>query len=93
MKIEKNIEEIKRILLSDDIVGRSSLLFREASSLGLKEKCYYCFMSGTEEQCKKAKSLIEGKIELIEGKEKEKIIQKIKADEVAATEGFGAIFG
>lgn len=93
MKIEKNVEEVKRILLSDDVVGRSSLLFREASSLGFKEKCYYCLMSGTEEQCKKAKLLIEGKTNLIEGKNKEKIIQKIKADEATAAEGFGAIFG
>lgn len=93
IKIEKSIEEVRRILLGDDTINRSSLLFREASSLDLKEKCYYCLMSGTEEQCNKAKSLIKDKAKLIEGKVKEKIMQKIKSDEDSATEGFGAIFG
>jgi len=92
IKIRENIEDTKRLLLTDDIVGRGSILFREASSLGMKEKCYYCLISGTEEQCEKAKILIKDRAELVEGEEKEKIIKKIKVEEDAAAEGFGAIF-
>jgi hypothetical protein len=92
IKIEKNIEDVKRVLKGDDIVGRSSIIFREASSLGMKEKCYYCLISGTEDQCEQAKKLVEGKAELIEDEEKQKIIQKIRSEEEKAAEGFGAIF-
>jgi hypothetical protein len=88
----KNIKDVKTMLLSDDTVGRSSILFREASSLGMREKCYYCLISGTEEQCERAKTLIKDKAELVDGEEKERIIQKIKAEEDAAAEGFGLIF-
>jgi hypothetical protein len=92
IKIEKDTEDVKKALLGDDTVGRSSILFREASSLGIKEKCYYCLISGTEEQCNKAKKLVEDKAKLIEGEEKQKIIQKIRSEEEKAAEGFGAIF-
>jgi len=92
IKIEKNTEDIKKILMGDDVVGRSSILFREASSLGMKEKCYYCLISGTEEQCQQAKKMVEDKAELVEGEEKQKIIQKIRLEEEKAAEGFGAIF-
>ena len=92
IKIEKDVEDVKRTLLDDDTVGRGSILFREASSLGIGEKCYYCLISGTEEQCDKAKMLIKDRAEIVEGEEKEKIIQKIKAEEDAAAEGFGSIF-
>jgi hypothetical protein len=58
----------------------------------MREKCYYCLISGTEEQCERAKMLVKDKAELVDGEEKERIIQKIKAEEDAAAEGFGLIF-
>jgi len=93
IKIEKNIEEFKQILLADETINRGSFTFREASSLGMKEKCYYCLISGTEEVCSKAKAIIENKAKIIEGRDKEKIIKKIREEEEAAESGFGAIFG
>lgn len=90
---KKDLEEVKKLLLNDDIVSRGSIQFREARGLGLKKKNYYCYVSGTEEVCKKAKMLVEKLAKIIEGKNKDKIIEKIKGEEKEAMEGFGAIFG
>jgi hypothetical protein len=93
-KIEKeNLEQAKNLLLSDDIVSRGSITFKEGSSLGLKENGYYCYLSGTDKICKKAKELVKDLTKLIEGKNKDKIIKEIKNEEQKAMEGFGAIFG
>ncbi len=93
IKIEKDLEGIKRILLEDDIVGRGSILFKEASSLGFKEKCYYCLITGRDDLCHRAKELLKDKVKIIEGKEKQHVLDKIKNEEETAQEGFGAIFG
>lgn len=94
LRIEKkNLEQAKRILLSDDIVSRGSIQFKEGKSLGMKGEDYYCYIAGTEEVCNKAKELSKDFGKLIEGKEKDEVISKIKAEEEKAAEGFGAIFG
>ena len=93
-KIEKkNSEEAKRILLADDIVSRGSVQFKEASTLGMKRDVYYCYIAGTDAVCNKAKELTKDIVKLVEGKEKDEVIAKIKAEEEKAAEGFGAIFG
>lgn len=98
----KNYNKVRDILLKDDVVSRASLTFKEAKSFGDKEG-YYCYISGLEEQCKRALKLIkikpEGEGEIIElakeikNKEREEVINKIKDEEEKATEGFGNIFG
>jgi len=99
----KNYSKLRDILLKDDVVSRASITFKDAKSLSDKEG-YYCRISGTEEQCKKALELIKIKpeeeggemIELakeVENKEGEEVIKKIKEEEEKATEGFGGIFG
>ena len=101
LKIEsKNYAKVKDILLSDDIVSRSSMIFKEGSIIG--KEGYYCYLSGTEDQCKKALELIKEKtetgeiVELAEkanDKEKKELINKIKEEEDKAIEGFGNIIG
>ena len=101
LKIEsKNYSKVKDILLADDVVSRSSMVFKEGSIIG--KEGYYCYLSGTEEQCKRALELIKEKtetdeiIELAEeanDEEKEKLINKIKEEENKAIEGFGNILG
>jgi hypothetical protein len=101
LKIEsKNYAKVKDILLADDVVSRSSMVFKEGSIIG--KEGYYCYLSGTEEQCKRALELIKEKtetdeiIELAEeanDEEKEKLINKIKEEENKAIEGFGNILG
>ena len=101
LKIEsKNYAKVKDILLTDDIVSRSSMIFKEGSIIG--KEGYYCYLSGTEDQCKKALELIKEKtetgeiVELAEkanDKEKKELINKIKEEEDKAIEGFGNIIG
>jgi len=101
LKIEsKNYAKVKDILLTDDIISRSSMIFKEGSIIG--KEGYYCYLSGTEEQCKRALELIKQKtetdeiIELAEEsdeKEGKEIINKIKEEENKAIEGFGNILG
>jgi len=76
------------------------MVFKEGSIIG--KEGYYCYLSGTEEQCKRALELIKEKtetdeiIELAEeanDEEKEKLINKIKEEENKAIEGFGNILG
>jgi len=92
----ENYPKVKDILLKDDVVSRASIKFKEAKEF--EKEGYFCYVSGLEEQCKKASEIIkdeEGNIlaEEIKGKDKEKIINKFKEEENRAMEGFGGIFG
>lgn len=96
----KDYQKVKDMLLKDDIVSRASIIFKEAKILD--KEGYYCYMSGLEDQCKRALELIKTKddkgnvTELakeVTGKEKEELIKKIKEEESKAMEGFGGIFG
>jgi len=98
----KDLNKVRDILLKDEAVSRASLTFKEAKSLNEKEG-YYCLVSGSEEQCKRALELVKIKpeeggetIELakeVEDKEGEEVVKKIKEEEDKAMEGFGGIFG
>ena len=93
LKIKKeNLQKIKDILLKDDTISRASLIFKEAKSLGFNSNEYFCYISGLEEACKKAKELTKGSAEIINKKEEEEVIKKIKEEEESAMSGFGNIF-
>lgn len=102
LKMEtKDYQKVKDVLLKDDSVSRASISFKEGSIIG--KEGYYCYLSGSEEQCKKALDLVKQKnektgevIELAKeviGKEKEELINKINEEEDKAIEGFGNIMG
>jgi hypothetical protein len=88
----KNLQKVKDILLKDDIVSRASMVFKDGKSLISKEG-YYCYISGTEEQCKRAKELSKEIAKEAEAKDKNEVIAKIKEEQDKAAEGFGGIFG
>jgi hypothetical protein len=98
---QKNLQKVKDILLKDDVVSRASIVFKEAKGLTGKEG-FYCYLSGSEEQCKKALEKVKIKDEKtsevtelakeVSGKEKEEVVSKIKEEEDKALEGFGGIF-
>ncbi|MCD6226780.1 MAG: hypothetical protein J7J93_03235 [Candidatus Aenigmarchaeota archaeon] len=90
---KENLQKAKEILLKDDVVSRATIIFKEAKTLGFDNKNYYCYISGLEEQCEKAKELIKDISKLIENEKKDEIIKKIKEEENTALEGFGNIFG
>ena len=87
----ESFAKCKDILLSDDFVGRASLTFKEGSIIG--RNGYYCYLSGTEEQCKKALELVKDLAEEVKDDTKSQLINKIKEEEDRAIEGFGGILG
>ncbi|MEM7821627.1 MAG: hypothetical protein QXX38_02340 [Candidatus Aenigmatarchaeota archaeon] len=87
----KNYQRLREILLGDDVVSRASLIFKDAKILTGREG-YFCYISGTEEQCKKVLGLVKGLAKEIKDKEKDDIINKIREEEETATRGFGYIF-
>lgn len=95
IKLE-NYPKVKDILLKDDVVSRASIKFKDAKEF--EKEGYYCYISGLEEQCKRALELIKDSkgnklAEEVKGKNKEKVVNKFKEEEDRAMEGFGNIFG
>ncbi len=87
----KNMQKLKDVLLKDDVVSRASIIFKEGSIIG--KKGYFCYIRGTEEQCKRVLELTKDLVTEISGKDKEELINKIKEEENKASEGMGDIFG
>lgn len=85
----ENYAKAKDILLRDDTVSRASLIFKEGSIIG--KEGYYCYISGTEEQCKRVLELVKGLAEEVKDETKSRLINKIKEEENKAIEGFGDI--
>ncbi len=97
----KNYQKVKDILLKDDFVSRASIVFKEGGIVG--KEGYFCYVSGSDERCKKALELVKQKdektgevVELakeVTGNEKDGLIKKIKEEEDKAVEGLGNILG
>jgi hypothetical protein len=93
-KVEKkNLQKVKDILLKDEVISKASVTFKESRSLGLKGDYYYCYVSGLNEACDKAKNVMKDLAEVVKEKDAKDIIEKIKAEEESAITGFGGIFG
>jgi alpha-D-ribose 1-methylphosphonate 5-triphosphate synthase subunit PhnG len=88
----KNLQKGKDLLLKDDVVSRASIMWKEAKAFGFSQG-YYCYISGTEEQVKRAVELAKELLKEVKEKEKEKVIRKIKEEQDRALEGMGGIFG
>lgn len=96
-------EKMKNKLMKDDLVSRASIMFKEAKAIDKSKEGYYCYLSGTDEQCKKALEMIKAKnpktgeefvyAEEVSGEEKNKVIAKIDEEQDKASEAFGGIFG
>jgi len=87
----ENFAKGKDVLLTDDIVGRASMTFKEGSIIG--KDGYYCYLFGTDEQCKRALELMKDLAEEVKDDKKSQLINKIKEEEDKAIEGFGSILG
>lgn len=88
----KSYQKVKDLLLKDNVVGRASITYKDAKIFG-KEGSYYFYVSGSEEQCKKAIELTKDIAKKVKNKEMNDVIKKIKEEESQAMEGFGGIFG
>lgn len=88
----KDFNKVRDILLKDDVVSRASLAFKEAKGFNGKEG-YYCRVSGSEEQCRKALELTKDLAKEVKNKEGEEVLNKMKDEEEESMKGFGGIFG
>ncbi len=80
-----------REMYQNDLVGRQSIVKRDAKSLGVNGSEVYVLIEGTEEAIEEARK-IAGEYE-IKGPEAEEIRERIKKAEEEASLGMGAIFG
>ena len=85
------MSKLKEALHKDDFVSRASIMFREGSLIGKKD--YFCLISGTEEQCKKALEISKDLAKEADKKDAHEFISKIREEEQKAAEGLGGIFG
>ncbi len=93
-KIKKqDLQKVKNVILKDEVVSKASIIFKESKSLGLKGDDYYCYISGLEETCNRAKELMKNLGEVANKDDTEKVIAQIKSEEESAMTGFGSIFG
>ena len=88
----KNYQRLRDIILRDENISRASIVFKEAKQYGGKDG-YYCYISGTDQQCKKAIELSKELAKELDAKKRKEFISKIKEEENKATQAFGDIFG
>lgn len=80
-------------LRSDDLVGRQSILVRDASSLGMKENQVILLLEGSEQAIALARKLGGEKMTEVKEKEASGLYTKIKEEESKADQGMGFLFG
>lgn len=85
--------EAKNKVYNDELISRQSITIRDSSALGLKKEGYYLEIDGEDKAVAKAREILKGAAEELEGKEAEEVLSAIEKQESSAAEGFGAIFG
>lgn len=79
-------------ILSDDIMGRQTIIQKDGSTLGYDEKIILV-VEGQSEIFSKLDSLLENKVKPLSEKEASIVYKKIKDEEEAAESGVGFLFG
>jgi hypothetical protein len=94
-KIEPSKAAALQTLTSDDTVSRQSIHTRDAQALGLGGNFLYMRITGSDAGVAQAKKIVmENKIgEVLNAQEAERVSKAIDAEEDAAAEGMGMIFG
>ncbi len=87
----KNMSKVKEILGKDDSVSRASMTWRSGAVIGKGD--YFCLVSGSEEQCRKAIEIVKEVAKEADKKDADAFIAKIREEEDAAGAGLGGIFG
>ena len=88
----KNYQKFRDIIFKDENVSRASIVFKEARLYGGKDG-YYCYISGTSDQVKKAVEISKDISKKLDTKKEKEFISKMKEEENKATQAFGDIFG
>ena len=88
----ENYQKVREILLKDDIISRASIIFKDGNQFGF-ENFYLIYISGTDEQIKKAIGVTKDLAEKLEEEKEKDVIKKLKEESEKAIEGFGSILG
>jgi hypothetical protein len=80
------------IVLKDNIVMRQSITHRTGEAMGVGADLKVVFVEGSDEGVAKALELMKP-LEISNHRDHEALLKKLKDEENAAAEGFGAIFG
>lgn len=86
-----NMNRLKEALGKDDIVSRASMTFRNGAVIGKGD--YFCAVSGTEEQCRRALEVSKDLAKEADAKDAGEFLAKLREEEEKAAEGLGGIFG
>ena len=89
----ENYSKVRNIVMTDDLISRHSINFRDCNALDIDKEGYYLEIVGDEKAIKKARELLKDLATEVSGKEEDEILQKIAEQEESAMEGFGSIFG
>jgi|GEM_PF-1599860 len=91
---EENVETVRNLVgVGEKSLERQSITIRDNKSLGLEKEGNYLLIDGSEEACKAAQEMLRNIAQELKGKEKDKVVAKMKEMEDSALEGFGGIFG
>ena len=86
-----NMNKLKEAFGKDDLVSRASITFRNGAVIGKGD--YFCMVSGSDEQCDRAKELAKDLAKEADKTEAEMFVTKVREEEDAAAAGLGGIFG
>jgi Zn-finger domain-containing protein len=79
-------------ILKDDLVGRQSIVTRDAAALDMKSELHLVVIEGSEAGVARAKEIFKDTGEPLAEKEALEVLQKIKEQEEKASVGVGMIF-
>jgi len=90
-------KDLKTILEADpyaqDSFARAGYKLRDGTSLGEEKSKVFLFLSATDDFVKKADEKLKDLAKPMAGKDAERVIGKIMAEEESAESGLGSIFG
>lgn len=80
--------------MKDDLIGRQSILTRDASALNIDKDVTYLKIDGSEQGLKRAEEVAEEmEFAKLDEKEAAEVNEKIVEQEDSAADGMGMIFG
>ncbi|MCL5804085.1 MAG: hypothetical protein M1306_02145 [Candidatus Thermoplasmatota archaeon] len=81
------------IIKEDDVIGRQTIIVKDAQNFSFKEAGVILILEGTKEPLEKAESILGSKALRIDTKKSDEIYRKIKEEEEQADKGMGFLFG
>ncbi len=78
---------------ADDLVGRQSLITKDASQFGMGDDEILLILEGSEESFKRASGIIGNNGTVLDGKRTDEVMRKVHEEEEKADKGMGFLFG